>query len=84
MSPKSLFSTAALALAAILTACTRGADSSEPTGPGTGGEVTPGVTLKVDGPGIDRSRASAVAGLGSESRLYHHEESAWYPLTRST
>jgi len=52
MSPKSLFSPAALALAAILTACTPGADSSEPTGPGTGGEVN----LKADGPGIDRSR----------------------------
>jgi hypothetical protein len=52
MSLKSLFSPAALALATILTACTPGADSSEPTGPGTGGEVN----LKVDGPGIDRSR----------------------------
>jgi hypothetical protein len=52
MSPKSLFSPAALALAAILTACTPGADSSEPTGPGTGDEVN----LKADGPGIDRSR----------------------------
>jgi hypothetical protein len=56
MSPNRLFSAAAVALAAVLAACTPGADSSEPTGPGTVGDVTPGVSLKVDGPGIDRSR----------------------------
>ena len=56
MSPNRFFSPAALALAVTLTACSPGADSAEPTGPGTGGEVTPGVTLKVDGPGIYRSR----------------------------
>jgi hypothetical protein len=56
MSPNRFFSPAALALAVTLTACSPGADSAEPTGPGTGGEVTPGVSLKVDGPGIDRSR----------------------------
>jgi hypothetical protein len=56
MSPNRFFSPASLALAAALAACTTGADSSAPTGPGTGGDVTPGVSLKVDGPGIDRSR----------------------------
>jgi hypothetical protein len=56
MSRNRFFSPAALALAAALAACTTGADSSAPTGPGTGGDVTPGVSLKVDGPGIDRSR----------------------------
>jgi len=51
-----LGSPAALALAAALAACTPSADSSEPTGPGTGGDVPPGVSFKADGPGIDRSR----------------------------
>jgi probable HAF family extracellular repeat protein len=41
VSPNRFFSPAALALAATLTACSPGADSSEPTGPGTGVEVTP-------------------------------------------
>jgi hypothetical protein len=32
-----------------------------------------------------RQKGSApVAGLGGESRLYHYEQSAWYPRTRST
>jgi hypothetical protein len=33
----------------------------------------------VGGPSFQR-----VAGLGGESRLYHYEQSAWYPRTRST
>ncbi len=50
MSPTRLFSRAALALAASFAACT--SEPSEPSGPGTGGEVS----LKSDAPGIDRSR----------------------------
>jgi hypothetical protein len=54
MSPNRFFSPTTLALAATLMACSPDAYSPDPTGPGSGGEVTP--TLKADGPGIDRSR----------------------------
>jgi hypothetical protein len=54
MSPNRFFSPTTLALAATLMACIPDADSPDPTGPGSRGEVKP--TLKVDGPGIDRSR----------------------------
>jgi hypothetical protein len=54
MSPNRFFSPTTLALAATIMACTPDADFPDPTGPGSGGEVTP--TLKADGPGIDHSR----------------------------